>query len=49
MAKALEEGVLLVVEADQHTGYGVNDCSYDIVDDYLVDLDVPESGFTCAA
>jgi pimeloyl-ACP methyl ester carboxylesterase len=49
MAKALEDGVLLVIEADQHTGYGVNDCSFDTIDGYLVDLEVPESGFTCEA
>lgn len=49
MAAALEGGVLLVIEADQHTGYGVNECSYDTIDGYLVDLVVPESGFTCEA
>ena len=49
MAEALEQGVLLVVEADQHTGYHVNECSTSTVDDYLVDLVVPESGFTCEA
>ena len=47
MAKSLEQGVLVVVEADQHTGYGVNDCSYDVIHEYLVDLTVPESGFRC--
>jgi hypothetical protein len=47
MADALEDGVLLVVEADQHTGYGVNDCSYETIDGYLVDLEVPEDGFVC--
>lgn len=47
MARALEEGVLLVIVADQHTGYGVNDCSYDVIDGYLVDLDVPEDGTRC--
>jgi pimeloyl-ACP methyl ester carboxylesterase len=47
MAKALEQGVLLVVVADQHTGYGVNQCSYEVIDGYLVDLTVPESGKRC--
>jgi hypothetical protein len=47
MAKSLEQGVLVVVEADQHTGYGVNDCSYDVIHEYLVDLTVPEYGFRC--
>ncbi|HRE03196.1 MAG TPA: alpha/beta hydrolase, partial [Ilumatobacteraceae bacterium] len=36
MAKALEEGVLLVVRADQHTGYDVNACSMGTVDSYLI-------------
>ncbi len=47
MAKSLEQGVLVVVEADRHTGYGVNDCSYDVIHEYLVDLTVPEYGFRC--
>ena len=47
MADALEEGVLLTVTADQHTGYGVNQCSYDVIDGYLVDLTVPAVGTVC--
>ncbi len=47
MADTLEEGVLLVVVANQHTGYGVNQCSYDVVDDYLIELTVPEDGVRC--
>jgi pimeloyl-ACP methyl ester carboxylesterase len=46
-ADALEDGRLVIVEADQHTGYGVNDCVDDAVDDYLVDLRAPEDGLTC--
>ena len=43
MADTLEDGRLLVVTADQHTGYGVNDCADEIVHGYLVDLvDPPE-------
>ena len=41
MADTLEDGRLVVVTADQHTGYGVNDCVDDVVHDYLVDLEVP--------
>ena len=37
MAKALEDGRLVVVTADKHTGYDVNQCSRDTVDDYLLD------------
>lgn len=41
MVKALEEGRLIVVTADQHTGYGLNSCVIDAVDNYLIDLQVP--------
>ena len=47
MANDLEKGVLLTVVADQHTGYGVNQCSYDNVDNYLVDLTVPAKDTRC--
>ena len=47
LAEALEEGVLVTVDAEQHTGYGVNDCVTDAVDDYLVDLTVPAAGLVC--
>jgi hypothetical protein len=49
MAQALEDGRLVVVTADQHTGYGVNQCSYDVVDNYLIDpvANAPADGFTC--
>jgi hypothetical protein len=47
MAKALESGVLLVVEADQHTGYGTNTCIITAVDNYLIDLTVPVNETTC--
>ena len=47
MAKTLEDGVLVVIVADQHTGYGVNQCSYDTIDGYLVDLTVPDDGVRC--
>ena len=36
MAAALEDGRLIVVEADRHTGYGVNDCVVSAVNDYLL-------------
>jgi pimeloyl-ACP methyl ester carboxylesterase len=41
MARALEEGHLVVVAADQHTGYGVNNCGDDAIDNYLVDPSAP--------
>ena len=39
--------MLLVVVANQHTGYGVNECSFETIDGYLIDLDVPEDGTRC--
>jgi len=47
MAKALESGVLLVVEADQHTGYGINTCIIMEVDNYLIDLTMPVNETIC--
>ncbi len=47
MANALEDGRLVIVEADQHTGYGVNRCVVDVVNDYLIDLVPPDSGTEC--
>lgn len=36
MAAALEDGRLVIVEADRHTGYGVNDCVVSTVDEYVL-------------
>lgn len=47
MADALADGRLLVVEADQHTGYGANSCVTDAVDGYLVSLVVPPDETVC--
>jgi pimeloyl-ACP methyl ester carboxylesterase len=47
MAEALEDGRLVIVEADQHTGYNVNRCINDLVNRYLIDLEPPESGTEC--
>ena len=48
MADSLEDGRLVIVEANEHTGYGVNRCVNDVVDDYLIRLDAPEDGTVCA-
>ena len=48
MANALEDSRLLIVEAEQHTGYGVNRCVIDAVNAYLIDLEPPEDGLRCA-
>ena len=47
MAAALEDGRLVVVTADQHTGYRVNDCINDIVHAYLIDLELPPAESRC--
>jgi hypothetical protein len=36
-----------VVEADQHTGYGINTCIIMEVDNYLIDLTVPVNETIC--
>jgi pimeloyl-ACP methyl ester carboxylesterase len=47
MAETLEDGRLVVVTADQHTGYSANECVQDIVHRYLVDLEVPGDEAEC--
>ena len=37
MAQSLEDGRLVIVEGQQHTGYWVSDCSTSVVDQYLID------------
>jgi pimeloyl-ACP methyl ester carboxylesterase len=47
MALGLEQGILIVVDANQHTGYGANNCVVKAVDDYLIKLIVPANELTC--
>jgi pimeloyl-ACP methyl ester carboxylesterase len=47
MAQGLEQGILIVVDANQHTGYGANSCVVKAVDDYLIKLKVPTNETTC--
>jgi len=47
MAKALEQGIFIIVEAQQHTGYGTNACIVKVVDEYLIDLTVPKNETLC--
>ncbi|HEX9259037.1 MAG TPA: alpha/beta hydrolase, partial [Acidimicrobiales bacterium] len=47
LAEALDQGVLVTVQAERHTGYGVNGCIVRTVDDYLIDLVVPPAGVVC--
>ncbi len=47
MVAALGNAQLLVVEADQHTGYGANWCAVKTISDYLVDLKIPDPAKQC--
>jgi pimeloyl-ACP methyl ester carboxylesterase len=47
MADALEDGRLVVVEGDEHTGYRGSDCVQDIVHEYLLQLVAPADGTRC--
>ncbi|MCH9834575.1 alpha/beta hydrolase, partial [bacterium] len=47
MADALEEGVLVTVEANRHTAYRSGNCINDVVHEYLVWLEVPAPGTRC--
>ena len=48
MAASLEDGRLVVVEANQHTGYRVNGCIDDVIHEYLVQLDAPDDETVCS-
>jgi pimeloyl-ACP methyl ester carboxylesterase len=47
MALGLDQGILIVVEANQHTGYGANSCVVKAVDEYLIKLIVPANETNC--
>jgi hypothetical protein len=40
MTSALEDGRLIVVTADRHTGYGENDCVTTAVNKYLITTEI---------
>lgn len=46
-AKNLEDGRLVIVEADRHTGYGLNDCVVSEIDLYLLELQAPKNETYC--
>ncbi|KOX16493.1 peptidase [Nocardiopsis sp. NRRL B-16309] len=49
LAEQLESGFLVTRDGDGHTGYRMGDACVDaMVDDYLIDLAVPEDGMACA-
>jgi pimeloyl-ACP methyl ester carboxylesterase len=47
MVDAFGDGRLVVVQANRHTGYGVNRCVIDVVNSYLIDLEPPADETTC--
>lgn len=47
MASTLEDGRLIVVTQDRHTGYGANDCVVDAVDKYLITTKVTFAEKAC--
>jgi pimeloyl-ACP methyl ester carboxylesterase len=47
MASTLEDGRLIIVTANKHTGYRQNDCVDNLVHDYLIDLKVPPTRSQC--
>jgi hypothetical protein len=49
LADVLSSGVLLTAEGEQHVAYFSNVCASDIIDRYLVDLEVPAEGTRCEA
>jgi hypothetical protein len=47
MAGALQDGRLIVVDANRHTGYGENACVTDAADDYLISTQIDFSEKLC--
>jgi hypothetical protein len=47
MTTALEDGRLIVVTANRHTGYGENSCVTDAVNKYLITTKVPFQEKAC--
>jgi hypothetical protein len=48
LAESLTSGVLYTVEGEGHTAYTSIECVTPVVDAYLIDLEVPDDGGSCA-
>jgi len=48
MADKLEDGRLVIADANEHTGYRSNECVQDVVHEYLIHLVAPEDGTVCS-
>jgi pimeloyl-ACP methyl ester carboxylesterase len=47
MAESLEDGRLIIIDADQHTCYGADACADELIDDYLLNLNAPPEVTEC--
>ena len=47
LADQLVSGVLVTYEGEGHTGYGDSECVQETIDEYLLELTVPEDGLRC--
>ncbi len=47
MVESLEDGRLIIIDADQHTCYGADPCADELIDDYLVNLNAPPPVTEC--
>lgn len=47
LAEQVESAVLVTNEGEGHTGYLDSSCVQEAIDDYLLELTVPEDGLTC--
>jgi pimeloyl-ACP methyl ester carboxylesterase len=47
MARALEDGRLIVIDAQQHTCYGADRCGDELIESYLLELEVPPEVTLC--
>ncbi len=47
LAEQLEAAVLITREGEGHTAYADSTCIQEAIDDYLLELTVPEDGLTC--
>ena len=47
MASTLEDGRLVIVEGDQHTCYGIDECADSAIERYLVESAVPPPVTDC--
>ncbi len=47
MVESLEDGRLIIIDADQHTCYGADPCADELIEDYLINLNAPPPVTEC--